>query len=113
MATKLSPILTELRRILAGGIHRIDNDECSETYAMGLVSKFNAESKGYYNKDSLVNYDKAMRITGIKNRNKFLELCKKHNIEQKTLNNQSVGFLKCEIEQLATILRKQREDGSK
>ena len=58
-----SPILQEIRRILTDGIKRIDNDECDEAKAYGMLSRFNAESKGFYDKNSFVNYDKAMRMT--------------------------------------------------
>lgn len=100
-----SPILQEIRRILADGIKRIDNDECNEDYAYGMMSRFNAESKSFFDKNSFVNYDKAMRIVGIKQRNIFKEACDRHNIEQKVINNQKVGFLRTEIEDLRIKLR--------
>ena len=94
------------------GIRRIDegDDSCSEAYAMGMVNRFNAESKGFYDKDSLVNYDKAMKILNVKNRNKFNDLCTRYHIEQKKLNNMPVGFLKAEIEDLAVRLSKEKGD---
>lgn len=105
------PFLQELRKLLVDGVKRIDNDECSEAHAKGMLSGFNAESNGYYNNDSFVNYDKAMRITGIKNREKLREACTDNKIEQKTINNQKVGFLRYEIEYLATLLRNKRKAG--
>lgn len=109
MGEPKTPFLKELRRILADGIRRIDNDECSEEHARGMVRGFAAESMGYYSKDSLVNYDKAQKILGIKNRNKFKELCDKHHVKQKTINNQPVGFLKTEIEELKTQWEMEKE----
>ena len=100
-----SPILQEIRRILADGIKRIDNDECDEAKAYGMMARFNAESKGFFDKKSFVNYDKAMRITGIKQRTKFKETCDIYHVEQKTINNQKVGFLRTEIEGLKDKLR--------
>lgn len=105
------PFLQELRRILVDGLRRIDNDECSEAHAKGMLSGFNAESKGYYNDDSFKNYDEAMRITGIKSRERLREACTENRIEQKRINNQKVGFLRYEIEYLATILRNKRKAG--
>lgn len=105
------PFLKELRRLLADGVERIDRDECSEAHAKGMLSGFNAESKGYYNEDSFKNYDKSMKIVGIKDRTKFKEECDSHGIKQKTFNNKKVGFLKYEIEYLATILRNKRKAG--
>lgn len=105
------PFLQELRKILADGVKRIDNDECSEAYAKGMLNGFNAESKGYYNNDSFVNYDKAMRITGIKSREKLRDVCTENKIKQKTINNQKVGFLRYEIEYLASILRGKKKNG--
>lgn len=95
-----SPILQEIRRILADGIRRIDNDECSEAQAIGMMSRFNSESKGFIDKKSTVNYDEAMRMLNIYNRNKFQQLCKNHGIEQVRINNQPCGFLVSEIESL-------------
>lgn len=100
-----SPILQELKHILTDGIKRIENDECDEAKVYGMMSRFNAESKGFFDKHSFVNYDKAMRIVGIKQRNTFKEACDKHHIEQKVINNQKVGFLRTEIEDLKDKLR--------
>lgn len=110
MGKQLSPILAELKHTLLDGLRRIDNDECSEEYVMGMINRFNAESKGFYNKESLVNYDKAMKILNVKNRNKFNDLCKQYHIEQKKLNNVPVGFLRAEIEDLAVRLSKEKGD---
>ena len=99
------PFLQELRRLLVDGVKRIDNDECSEAHAKGILSGFNAESKGYYNDDSFKNYDEAMRETGIRSREKLNETCKMYGIKQKKISNQPVGFLRYEIEYLAAILR--------
>lgn len=89
----------------------IDNDECSEAEAAAMLSRFNSESQGFYDHHSLVNYDKAMRILGVKNRNKFKQICKENHIEQRKLNNQSVGFLRSEIEDLQTRLRNKWKEG--
>ena len=104
-----SPILQEIRRILADGIKRIDNDECNEDYAYGMMSRFNAESKGFFDKKSFVNYDKAMRIVGIRQRTRFKEMCDAYGIEQKTINNQKVGFLRTEIEDLRDKIREENK----
>lgn len=87
----------------------IDNDECNEAQAYSMLGRFNAEQKGFYDENSFVNYDEAMRITGIKNRNKFSGLCKLNCIEQKKINNMSVGFLRSEIEDLAQRIRHEGE----
>ena len=105
-----SPILQELKRIFTDGIKRIDNNECDESQVYGMMSRFNAESKGFFDKNSFVNYDKAMRMTGIRQRNKFKETCNEHHIEMNYVNNQPVGFLRTEIEDLAKRLR---EEGMK
>lgn len=104
-----SPILQEIRRILADGIKRIDNDECSEAQVYGMLSRFNAESKGFIDKHSTVNYDKAMRMLGIKNRNEFKEFCDANKIEQMKINNQPCGFMRSEIESLKPLVKKKKE----
>lgn len=88
----------------------IDSNQCSEEEAAAMLSRFNAECQGFYDAHSLVNYDKAMRILGVKNRNKFKQLCEAHHIEQQKLNNQSVGFLRSEIEELRDRLRNEQKE---
>jgi len=74
-----------------------------------MIARFNAESKGLFDKHSFVNYDKAMRMTGIKQRNKFKEICNEHNIEMNYVNNQPVGFRRTEIEDLVIKLREENK----
>lgn len=104
-----SPILQEIRRILADGVKRIDDNECDEEQVYRMMSRFNAESKGFFDKNSFVNYDKAMRIVGIKQRNAFKETCDRYHIEQKVINNQKVGFLRTEIEGLRDKIRNENK----
>jgi hypothetical protein len=101
------PILKYLRSLFVHAIEMIDNDQCSEADAMSMISRFNAESKGFYDKTSLLNYDEAMEKLGIRNRNKFKDICRLHCIEQVKLNNMSVGFKRTEIEDLAYQLGKE------
>lgn len=58
------PILKYLRSLFVHAIEMIDNDQCSEADAMSMISRFNAESKGFYDKTSLLNYDEAMEKAG-------------------------------------------------
>lgn len=104
-----SPILQELRRILADAIKRIDSDECSESQALGMLSRFNSESSGYIDKHSTVNYDKAMRMLNIRDRNEFRQLCDAHGIDQVYINNQACGFLVSEIESLKPLVKKKKK----
>jgi hypothetical protein len=100
-----SPILRQLWNIFAEGMQMIEEDKCNEAHAYSMLSRFNAESKGYVDNTSTVNYDEAMRNTGIKSRNQLNAICKAHGIEQVKINNQSVGFLRSEIEDLAQQIR--------
>lgn len=102
---KDKPFLKQIYTILDFGKHLIEEDKCSEEEACKMLSRFNAESKGFFDKNSFVNYDKAMRIVGIKQRNTFKDACDRHHIEQKVINNQKVGFLRTEIEGLKDKLR--------
>lgn len=101
-----SPILSELHRIVSDWLHRIENNECDETQALSMVRKLNFESKGYYNNETNVNYDTAMKMVGIKDRTKFKRICDQHGIKQVKINNNCIGFNKYEIEHLAAILNK-------
>jgi hypothetical protein len=106
MASK-SPIIKQLIHILKDALRRAENDECSEAEVYAMLNRFNAESKGYIDKDSTMNYDEAMEMLGIRNRNKFKDICRLHCIEQVKLNNMSVGFKRTEIEDLAYQMRKE------
>lgn len=109
-----SPILRQLWHILADGMRRIeDGDDCNEASAMAMMSRYNAECKGFIDNNSTVNYDEAMRTTGIKSRNQLNAICKAHRIEQVKIKNHSVGFLKTEIEDLAQQLRNENKNAGR
>lgn len=101
------PFLQQLRNLLADGIRRIDNDECDEAQAVGMVAQLNVESDKYYGKRRFVTYDRAMRITGILQRTKFKQFCDEHGILQQTVSGQKVGFLRSEIDDLAEEIREE------
>lgn len=105
------PIIKQLIHILKDALCRAENDECSEAEVYAMLSRFNAESKGYVDNNSTLNYDEAMKIVGIRRRNDFKALCDTHKIKQVKINNQSVGFKRSEIEDLAYRLK--QENGSK
>lgn len=108
-----TPFLKHLRQILVDGIRRIDSGECDEGSAMAMIGRYNAESKGFVDDKSTVNYDEAMRITGIKSRNTFKALCEVNHINQVKINNMNVGFLRSQIEDLAYRLRENNRKGTK
>lgn len=101
MASK-SPILMYAKRVLQDIIDRIDNeeDDCSEEMVMQAINKLNAESKGYFNRGSFVNYDEAGRILGIGNRTTLKATLDSHGVKMQRVNNQRVGFLRSEVEGL-------------
>lgn len=103
---KKSPILSELHRIISDWLHRIENNECDERQALSMVRKLDFESRGYYNNETTVNYDTAMKMISIKDRTKFKRICDQHGIKQVKINNNCIGFNKYEIEHLAVILNK-------
>ena len=110
MASK-SPIIKQLIHILKDALRRAENDECSEAEVYAMLSRFNAESKGYVDKYSTMNYDEAMDKLGVRNRNSLKALCDLHGIKQVKIKNQSIGFKRSEIEDLAYKLK--QENGSK
>lgn len=77
---------------------------CSEEELLSSMGQLDAKSKGYVNPKDMLTYDKAMSMLKIKNRNKFSELCKKHNVKNVKINNMSVGFHKEDIERLQQVL---------
>lgn len=85
---------------------RIIQGDCSEEEIASAMGKVNLDAhKEYINKNDYVNADQAMKILGIGyNRKRFFELTKKYGIINHTMNNQHIGFLRKEIEELACVL---------
>lgn len=83
---------------------RIINNECSDDDLLTSMAKLDAKSNGYVNPKEMLTYDKAMNMLGIRNRNTFSNLCKKHNIKNVKINNMSVGFHKSDIDKLKQII---------
>lgn len=89
------------RMVLQDAIDRIDRDECSEEAVSHMLENTNAESKGYFSRQSFVNYDEAGRMLGIGNRTTLKATLDRHGVKMQRINNQKVGFLRSEIEALA------------
>lgn len=98
-----SPLMKEAITIVKDVLRRMENNECNEEQIGYMLGRVNAENKGYFNNDSFVNYDEAMRILDIKSREKMLIVLKKHGVKMNTVNNQKVGFLRTEVEAVATL----------
>lgn len=81
-------------------INDCSDEELSEN--LQLISCIG--NKDYINTHDYVNVEKAMAIIGTKNRTKFFETVKRFGVVNKTLNNQHIGYLKKEVEQVACIL---------
>lgn len=96
-----SPILAYARKVLQDAIDRIDNDECNEEVVSAMLEKTNAESKGYFQKGSFVNYDEAMRMLNIGNRVTLKQYMDRNRVKMQKVNNMPVGFLRSEVEALA------------
>lgn len=89
------------RRVLQDAIDRIDRDECSEEAVAHMLESTNAENKGYFSRQSFVNYDEAGKMLGIGNRTTLKATLDRHGVKMQRINNQKVGFLRSEIEALA------------
>lgn len=97
----MSPVMQYARQVLQDAIDRIDNDECSEVAVEQFLARTNAESRGYFRKESYVNYDQAMRLLNIGNRVTLKAYLDKHGVKMNRVNNMPVGFLRSEVEALA------------
>lgn len=104
--SKLSPLMQMAHDILSNYIKKIENDECNEAQVSYAIDRLNAESKGWHNDNSYVNYDEAQRILGIPNRTKMKTLLKINGIETQRVKNMRVGFLRSEVEELAHRLQR-------
>ena len=96
----LSPIKKQLFYALRDGMKRLLSDDCTDEEVAYMIEKTNTESKGYFNRSRFVNYDEAMRILGIGNRDTLKTLLDKHGIKQHKINNTKVGFLRSDVEAL-------------
>lgn len=91
--------------IVKDTLKRLKNGECDEAEVAYMISRLNAESKGYHNANSYVNGDEAARIMHMADRNRCRALLASHGICQNKINNQKVGYLRSEVEDLAYRLR--------
>jgi hypothetical protein len=100
---KKSPLITEAIKYLKDILKSLENDECSEEQIGCILGRLNAENKGYFNDNSFVNYDEAMRILKIKSRERMVLVLKRHGVKMNVVNNHKVGFLRSEVEAVATL----------
>ena len=103
--SKLSPIKRQMFHVLLDGIKRLFRDDCSDDDVYNMLNRYNAESRGYFNEHSFVNYDEAMKILHIGNRVTLKAFLDRHNVKMRKINNQRVGFLRSEVEALENIAR--------
>ena len=98
-----SPLMKEAIRYLKDILHRMENDECNDEQIGYMLGRVNAENKGYFREDSFVTYDDAMRILNIGSREAMQKVLAKHGVKTHTINNHKVGFLRTEVEAVATL----------
>ena len=84
-------------------LRRMKNNECNDEQIGYMMGRVNAENKGYFKKDSFVTYDDAMRILNIGSREAMQKVLAKHGVKTHTINNHKVGFLRTEVEAVATL----------
>lgn len=103
--------LSAIKAIAVGALdyakERILSDDYSDEEIVKILQMFSLNiNKDYINKNDYVNADQAIKILGKGfNRTKFFEVTKKYGIINYTMNNQHIGFLKKEIEELACKLK--------
>lgn len=97
-----SPMMKAAIQYVKDILRRMENDECSDEQIGHALGHVNAENKGYFTEESFVNYDKAMRILHIGNRVTLKAFLDRHGVKMQKINNVRVGFLRSEIEALAT-----------
>jgi hypothetical protein len=97
---ELSPVKRQMFFVLRDGIKRLLSDDCTDEEVAHLIDKTNAESKGYFTRESFVNYDEAGKMLGIGNRTTLKATLDRHGVKMQRINNQRVGFLRSEVEAL-------------
>lgn len=98
-----SPLMKEAIRYVKDILNRMENDECNDEQIGYVLGRVNAENKGYFTKDSFMNYDEAMRELNIGARSDLLKTLAKHGVKMHKVGNTKVGFLRTEIEAVATL----------
>ena len=98
-----SPLMKEAIKYVEDLLRRMKNDECNDEQIGYIFGRVNAENKGYFKEDSFVNYDEAMRILNIGDRNKLVAILSKHGVKMQKVGNTKVGFLRMEVEAVATL----------
>lgn len=98
---KKSPLMRHAISAVKDILDRLENGECKDEEIGYILGKLNTEHKGYFKDDSFANYDQAMRILNIGDRQTMLNVLKKHGVEQHTINNRKMGFLRSEVEAVA------------
>lgn len=105
MADK-SPTIKYAREIVQGFLDRIDSDQCSEAELLYFIERTNAHANGYYREDDFANYDKAQKILHMGDRTKMKAFLDRHRVKMHKINNKPVGFLRCEVEALASVVHR-------
>ena len=98
-----SPLMKEAIKYVEDILRRMKNDECNDEQIGYMLGRVNAENKGYFREDSFVTYDDAMRILNIGSREAMQKVLAKHGVKTHTINNHKVGFLRTEVEAVATL----------
>lgn len=101
-----SPLMQHAIAYVRDILHRMENNECNDEQIGYVLGRVNAENKGYFNADSFVNYDQAMHILRIGDRSTMQKTLAKHGVRMQKINNQKVGFLRTEVEAVATLERR-------
>jgi hypothetical protein len=84
----------------------IINGDCSDEELQENMERMSiAANKDYINKNDYVNVEQAMKILNMKNRTKFFETMRRYGVANQTLNNQHIGYLRKEVEQISCILK--------
>lgn len=111
------PIIKMALMMLDNIRQQLIDGQCDEEDIKDAMTKFHPENNGYFKQEDFITADKAMKILHLgTNRVKFFELTKEYGIENKKISNQNIGFLRKDIERLASILSdeiKERENKEK
>lgn len=99
------PIIKMALMMLDNIRQQLIDGQCNEEDIQDAMTKFHPENNGYFKQEDFITADKAMKILHLgTNRVKFFELTKEYGIENKKISNQNIGFLRKDIERLASIL---------
>jgi hypothetical protein len=99
--------MREAVRVLKFVIKDIKDGKCTDEELVDAMGRFYPKSNDeYFRKEDYCNTEEAMKLLGLRSRNQFFDLMKKHGIENHHNEFKDMGFYIKDLERVKTTLTK-------